>query len=214
MEKIGTGAPVSKADEIPQASPLSNTPPNSNFEHPQQSMPVQSASPLSGAKPLKAAEHINPAATIPAAKETVPANVIPTAKPVSSAAPIQSTNLVKPAEPLSATDSVLPTIDNSVDASSINFSKPRSAEIYQKLCSTNPADWEKAVKDLPFILGDDQMILLEKAIQSTSDAVRLAAVKILSRKRNPGVRELLEKVKDDSCQPISSLVQKALLLHK
>ena len=94
------------------------------------------------------------------------------------------------------------------------FQKPRSAEIYAKLCSNNVADHLAAMKDVAFIVGDDQTLLLAKAIESPDENVRLNAAKLLSRKKGPVIVELLRRLGADSHGTVSSFAQKALTMIK
>lgn len=66
---------------------------------------------------------------------------------------------------------------------------------------------------MAFIAGDDQLILLAKAIESSDDSIRLTAAKILSRKRGVGI-ELLQTLAGDSSPIVSGFAQKALTMIK
>lgn len=70
------------------------------------------------------------------------------------------------------------------------------------------------MKDLPFILGDDQMLLLQIAVTHENENVRLNAAKILSRKKGPPVVALLQTLAADSNSLVSSVASKALTLLK
>ncbi|MBF0543429.1 MAG: HEAT repeat domain-containing protein [Candidatus Riflebacteria bacterium] len=94
------------------------------------------------------------------------------------------------------------------------FQKPRSSEVYSKLNSDNPAERQRAAQDMALIFGDDQITLLTFASQSTDETLRLAAAKLLSRKRGPKIAELLRNLADDSNQLVSSMAQKALTMIK
>jgi HEAT repeat protein len=63
-------------------------------------------------------------------------------------------------------------------------------------------------------MGKDQMILVEKAFNHQDDHVRLAAAKILSRKRTPEAKELLQRMVNDSNDLVRSLVNKSMLISK
>ncbi len=67
---------------------------------------------------------------------------------------------------------------------------------------------------MAFVMGDDQTILVETAYQHQSEQLRLAAVKILSRKRTPEARAILEQMAGDANELVRSLVEKTLLLNK
>ncbi|MBF0406123.1 MAG: HEAT repeat domain-containing protein [Candidatus Riflebacteria bacterium] len=137
--------------------------------------------------------HIKPASSVsnvpvpPAAKVTIPSGGVPTAK----------LNL------LSRTGTGGPA-----------FQKPRSAEVYTGLSSADSRERQKAANDMTFIMGDDQSILVAFAAESSDNYVRLAAAKILSRKRGPGVLELLKKLSTDNNELVRSMAQKALTMAK
>jgi HEAT repeat protein len=95
-----------------------------------------------------------------------------------------------------------------------SFAKPRSAEVYARIISNRPEDWQVAARDMAFVMGDDQTILVETAYQHQSEQLRLAAVKILSRKRTPEARAILEQMAGDANELVRSLVEKTLLLNK
>lgn len=86
--------------------------------------------------------------------------------------------------------------------------------MYLKLTSGSPADLDAAMKDLPFILGDDQMTLLQVAVAHDNENVRLNAAKILSRKKGPAVVNLLQILAGDTNTLVSSIAAKALTLLK
>lgn len=95
-----------------------------------------------------------------------------------------------------------------------NFQKPRSAEIYAKLISNDIDLIESALKDIPFVMGDDQLVLLEIASSISYDNARLTAAKLLSRKKGPKPLEIIKKLVNDPNPIISSLAQKALTIMK
>jgi HEAT repeat protein len=94
------------------------------------------------------------------------------------------------------------------------FARPRSAEIYAKLCSENVEDWRSAARDIAFVMGDDQMILVQKAYNHKDENVRLSAAKILSRKRTPEAKAILQQMANDPNEIVRSLVEKTLLITK
>jgi HEAT repeat protein len=94
------------------------------------------------------------------------------------------------------------------------FAKPRSGEIYMKLCSANVDEQRAGSRDIAFILGNDQMILLSKAITLADESIRINAVKILSRKKTPDAKALLEKLVDDQNETVRSMAEKALVMLK
>ncbi|MDD2997824.1 MAG: HEAT repeat domain-containing protein [Candidatus Riflebacteria bacterium] len=94
------------------------------------------------------------------------------------------------------------------------FSKPRSAEIYARLCSANLEEQRIGARDIAFVMGDDQMILIEKALSLADESIRIAAVKVLSRKRTPEVKAILQKLSLDENETVRSLAEKTLLILK
>lgn len=95
-----------------------------------------------------------------------------------------------------------------------SFSKPRSAEIFARLCSENVEEQRLGARDIAFVMGDDQNILLAKAICLADESIRIAAVKVLSRKKTPEAREMLLKLSTDSNETVKSMAEKALQLLK
>ena len=93
-----------------------------------------------------------------------------------------------------------------------NFEKPRSATIYAKLCSTSLDEQKSGVKDIAFVMGQDQMILLEKAISLNDESIRIDATKILSRKRTPEAKEMLKRLVNDKNETVASLAKKTFQL--
>jgi hypothetical protein len=73
------------------------------------------------------------------------------------------------------------------------FEKPRSAEIFKRLCSNDLSEMNSAVRDIAFVMGKDQMILIKKALTIGDEGIIIAAIRILSRKRKPEARDLLCK---------------------
>ena len=95
-----------------------------------------------------------------------------------------------------------------------DFAKPRSAELYTKLCSSNVEEQRAGSRDIAFILGDDQMILLQKAVTMGDESIRINAAKILSRKKTPDAKALLEKLTSDPNETVRSMAEKALVMLK
>ena len=125
----------------------------------------------------------------------------------------------RPLRPVAATGMPRPQTSNppaapSLPAGSPTFSKPRSAAIYSKLCSTSVEEQRSGMKDIAFVMGNDQMILLEKAISLEDESIRIAAVKILSRRRTPDVKAILSRLTGDSNETIASMAKKSLMLMK
>jgi len=94
------------------------------------------------------------------------------------------------------------------------FAKPRSAEIYAKLCSASIDDQRAGARDLAFVMGDDQTILINKAAELADESCRIAAVKLLSRKKTPDALQLLQRLTTDPNETVRSLAEKALQLQK
>jgi hypothetical protein len=94
------------------------------------------------------------------------------------------------------------------------FANPRSAEIYARLCSEDINEQRTGARDIAFVMGDDQMILLNKAAELADESIRIAAVKLLSRKKTPEVRELLLRLSNDPNETVRSLAEKTLQLLK
>lgn len=165
-----------------------------------------------------------PIAPPPIAKPPVPRPAIPTApapRPVTPVAPAAASQppapkpaAPKPAAPKPPAPVARPAAPASLPAGSPQFQKPRSAEVYQKLCSDSPEMIQAGMKDLPFIAGDDQMILLVKAATLADDGSRLAAAKLLSRKRGPAAVELMQQLAADPSEIVHTFAQKALTLMK
>ncbi len=94
------------------------------------------------------------------------------------------------------------------------FARPRSAEIYARLVSGNVDEQRAGARDIAFVMGDDQMLLIAKAATLEDESIRIAAVKLLSRKKTPDAIELLQKLTCDSNETVKSLAEKALQLQK
>ena len=89
-----------------------------------------------------------------------------------------------------------------------------STAIYARLCSPSVDEQRSGMKDVAFVMGQDQMILIEKAISLEDESIRIAAVKILSRRRTPDVKEILSRLTGDSNDTIASMAKKSLMLMK
>lgn len=167
---------------------------------------VAPKTPVQGTVVLPSLNQITPSAQVPPQRpfNTVGSSpVVPPLAGISKPAPVM-------AKPVTGNPSVTTTAANGTPA----FAKPRSAEIYTKLCSSSVDDQRAGARDIVFVMGDDQMILLRKAITIQDENVRLAAVKLISRKRTPEAREMLSKLSNDPNETISSLAQKALVMLK
>ncbi|MFZ2958529.1 MAG: HEAT repeat domain-containing protein [Candidatus Ozemobacteraceae bacterium] len=218
-------------DEEPAAAPtptpgVPHTAPKPVFPAPLPSHPSLPAhpSPLSTISPQPVSPpqfSAHPAATTPS---SVPARSIPhpVPQPHSTAQPVVGPPLAasgkssvptpKPAAiPSPSRPSIIPT---ALPPGMPTFQKPRAAELYMKLCSGNPADHVAAIRDVAFIMGDDQLHLLVKAIESPDENVRLASAKLLSRKKGPMIIELMRNLTVDANPLVSSFAQKALIMLK
>lgn len=113
-------------------------------------------------------------------------------------------------KPVVATPKHMPASSGNMNAPA--FAKPRSAEIYAKLCSSSLDEQKLGMKDIAFVMGDDQMILLKKAVSLQDESIRIAAVKLISRKRTKEAREMLKRLSLDTNETISSLAKKTLMI--
>ncbi|MBU1107638.1 MAG: HEAT repeat domain-containing protein [Candidatus Riflebacteria bacterium] len=95
-----------------------------------------------------------------------------------------------------------------------DFAKSRAADMYVKLCSDNVDEQRAGSRDIAFILGEDQMLLLKKAVTMSDESIRINAVKILSRKKTPDAKALLEQLTSDHNETVRSLAEKALVMLK
>jgi len=96
----------------------------------------------------------------------------------------------------------------------VTFQKPRSVAVYNRIMTGNDEDATQAMKDMPFIMGDDQNILIYFAAQHANDGIRLVAAKLLARKRGPHAVELMKVLLDDPSELVSSFAAKALTILK
>ncbi|HOY66883.1 MAG TPA: HEAT repeat domain-containing protein [Candidatus Ozemobacteraceae bacterium] len=154
--------------------------------------------------PLPELEDVPPAvAGKPAHVHEAPSDEAPARSPQPSAtapaAPRPSATAAEPVVPLPP---------------GVKFQKPRSIQVYNRLMSGDDGEAAKAIADMPFIVGDDQNILIYFAAQHANDGVRLAAAKLLARKRGPHAVELMKVLLDDPCELVSSFAAKALTILK
>ena len=199
MPSLG-GAP----SPTPSASPLPSRPSLGNAPS-----PAPSASPLPSRPSLGNAPSPAPSASpLP----QMPSVQKPPVKPVANPIAGPSRPVAAPSIPRPQTSSA--PAAPSLPAGSPNFSKPRSAAIYAKLCSPSVDEQRSGMKDVAFVMGQDQMILIEKAISLNDESIRIAAVKILSRRRTPDVKEILSRLTGDSNETIASMAKKSLMLMK
>lgn len=202
---------------------LKNTPPQQekvitvkSTEFPTEDSPVNSASSTNAAKtiqtqPVQATE---PNKAVPNnIKPPLNSNLQPPVSVVqkpSLVPPIptsqQNKSPVIPSKPLQQQK---PEVANS---GGIVFEKPRSQEIYDRLGSTDINIRNSAVRDIVFVMGNDQLILIRKALSLADESVRIAAVRILIRRGKPDIKPLLAELAKDHNETIRSLVQKALAL--
>lgn len=148
-----------------------------------------------GALPRETPAEEAPAESVPAASEP-PAVTVVADKPATKPAPAGMPEPVVPLPP------------------GVKFQKARSVHVYNGLMSGSDENAAKAIKDLPFIMGDDQNILIYFAAQHANDGVRLAAAKLLARKRGPHAVELMKVLIDDPSELVSSFAAKALTILK
>ncbi len=161
--------------------------------------------------------------TAPHPQVTTPnlGNVSPTATPTINRNPVMGNRPAGP-KPLPPVRPVMPVRrpqQNTVVAPTLppgspNFEKPRSAAIYAKLCSSSVDEQRSGMKDVAFVMGQDQMILLAKAIKLEDESIRITAVKLLSRKRTPDAKEMLVVLSQDTNETVSSLAKKALMIMR
>lgn len=103
---------------------------------------------------------------------------------------------------------------NNLPPGTPSFEKPRSAEIYAKLCSPSMEVQRNGMRDVVFVMGQDQMVLLTKAVTLEDEGIRIAAVKLLARRKTPESKAMLSQLSLDSNETVSSLAKKALMLLK
>ena len=169
---------------------------------------------------------INPASPVPSAPSVLPsAPPVPSPMPsvLPSAPTFPSINPTSPSIPrapipqnlVSDAPNTLNTVVSNVEQPNnelSGFEKPRSAEIFKRLCSNDLSEMNSAVRDIAFVMGKDQMILIKKALTIGDEGIKIAAIRILSRKRTPEARDLLVKYVSDPNEIIRSLVEKTLSL--
>lgn len=215
VKQIQPAVPVAPIPQAPVARPVPPVVPVS--PPPVPSLPTIEQSEISQVEP-----------SLPSVEETM-RPVIPAAQPVQRSsisvpppltAPVRPpiTNPVKP-PPASLAKPVMP-VNNPASAPVILpagspvFAKPRSAEIYARLTSADVNEQRAGARDIAFVMGDDQMILLARAVALADESIRIAALKLLSRKKTPEVRDILQNLTSDPNETVRSLAEKALLLLK
>lgn len=225
FEKIKDTPMREEIKQIPAALPVVPTAPA-----PVARPPVVTASaPPSAALPvIEQVEILPKEASLPSIEETSQP-VMPVSQPVQRPAIGGTPPLTAPARP-ALTNPVKPPPANlvkpaissnnvtsasvSLPAGSPAFAKPRSAEIFARLSSADVNEQRAGARDIAFVMGDDQMILLTRAVALADESIRIAALKLLSRKKTPEVREILQNLTSDPNETVRSLAEKALLLQK
>ena len=107
-----------------------------------------------------------------------------------------------------------PSLDHNMPelpAGAPHFDKPRSASIYLDLTSGTAEAQQKAANDMMFVMGEDQLHLLEVAVKHKNDAVRISAAKILVRRNTPEFSELAKKMLNDPNDTVKSMISKKKL---
>ncbi|GAB4281785.1 MAG: hypothetical protein Kow0029_27020 [Candidatus Rifleibacteriota bacterium] len=225
--------PVVPQQPVPSAQPVASPQPAQPVV-PQQPVPtVQPVAPSQPAQPVVPQQPVptaQPVAPSQPAQPVVPQQPVPTAQPVASpqpaqpvvpqqpVPPVQPVASPQPAQPVASVAQQRPETHSQATVSlppgSPVFAKPRSAEVYSRLLSDKIEDWRIAARDMAFVMGDDQMIIVKKAYNHSDENVRLSAAKILSRKRTPEAKALLQQMAQDPNELIRSLVEKALQILK
>lgn len=232
VEPIRPSAPVSEPvlSEISPAAPEPSLPSAGNLKIPDLASVEPSLSPVEEA-PSQLSVPVAPRQPVAPIASARPATSLPPVAPAVSPAPSSSAMQSKP---LNIPDRRLPMAGTpsagiqkpSVPARPVSspppvsipgmpaFAKPRSAEIYAKLCSDSIDDQRAGARDLAFVMGDDQTILINKAAELADESCRIAAVKLLSRKKTPDALQLLQRLTTDPNETVRSLAEKALQLQK
>ena len=206
-----TGLPNLNAQTPQQANnpglPSLNQAATSNPPTANQGMPLPNLGSNSNGLPKPP---VSPSPSMPSLGNITQPNV---SRPVSSPLPPRP---VTPLKPLSQLRQPQPSVQPSpsLPPGSPTFDKPRSAAIYAKLCSSSVDEQRNGMKDVAFVMGQDQMTLLAKAIKLEDESIRIIAVRLLSRKRTPDAKEMLVVLSQDTNDTVSSLAKKALMLMK
>ena len=193
------------------AAPSAPRPPTA----PQQPQPLQVqpvAPPVPAASqpqiPVQQPVEAPPPPVLPKAQAAPPTPVVPRPS-VAPAQPAWSGPSAPALPEIPQTPRPRPSIPGMPD-----FAKSRSADLYLKLCSDNIDEQRAGSRDIAFILGEDQMLLLNKAVTMADESIRINAVKILSRKKTPDAKALLEQLTSDHNETVRSLAEKALVMLK
>ncbi len=233
VEPVRPSVPAETKPVLPEISPDTSEPSlpsDSSLEIPDLAMAEPSSLPAEE-PPAPPSSPVAPRPPIAPARPVAPMSPVAPSAPAAPAAP--SSSAVQP-KPLNIPDRRLPSAGmpssglqkpaaparpvSSPPAANIPgmpaFAKPRSAEIYARLCSSSVDDQRAGARDLAFVMGDDQMLLINKAAELADESCRIAAVKLLSRKRTPDALQLLQRLTTDPNETVRSLAEKALQLQK
>ncbi len=197
-------APAAAAAPVARATPAKPSIPAMSDLSAMPTTPLPAVAPVAPVAPVKP-EVVAPAPVLP---EMPAMPVAPASTPARPIVPPLSVSQKAPA-PRPPVGPAVPGV-----AGMPAFARPRSAEIYAKLCSDNLDEQRAAARDIAFVMGDDQMILIDRAAGLADESIRIAAVKLLSRKKTPDAIELLKKLTTDSNETVRSLAEKALQLQK
>ena len=196
----------------PVAEPVAEELSEPSVEEPE--LHVGEASPVQATPPEEEPLQLPPApeAEAPSGLLEKPSEEVPVERPVAVVEPPAAPAVAEkpPAKPKLAgmPEPVVPLPPG------VKFQKARSVHVYNGLMSGADEDAAQAIRDLPFIMGDDQNILIYFAAQHANDGVRLAAAKLLARKRGPHAVELMKVLIDDPSELVSSFAAKALTILK
>lgn len=225
--QTGAAAPVTALppkDPQPIAPAMPDLPAMPSLEPQSQSLPLPAIESTLPVTPPLPPTPMAPAMAIPRSSAPVQMSELslPTALPAESSLPSVSSSPLAPPPRANVPASPLrpPTPVVAVAAKTTSgpgepvFAKPRSLEIYGRLSSADVNEQRSGARDIAFVMGDDQMILLAKAVSLSDESIRIAAVKVLSRKKTPEVRDILQKLLADANETVRSMAEKALLLLK
>ncbi len=211
-------SPVASEPSLPSADSLKiqDPAPAGPSLPPVEESPAQTTAPVVPRQPVAPVLPARPAISLPPTAPVEPAFPAIQTKPLNipdrrlPSAGVPSAGVQKPAVPARPVSSPPSAGVPGMPA----FSKPRSAEIYAKLCSASVDDQRAGARDLAFVMGDDQTILINKAAELADESCRIAAVKLLSRKKTPDALQLLQRLTTDPNETVRSLAEKALQLQK
>lgn len=210
VEPVRPSAPAVSEPSLPSASSLKipDLAPAEPALPPVEEAPFQATVPVAPRQPVAPIASSRPMTSL---SPTAPSSTAAQSKPLNIPdRRLPSAGIQKPAVPARPVSSPPPANVPGMPA----FSKPRSAEIYAKLCSASVDDQRAGARDLAFVMGDDQTILINKAAELADESCRIAAVKLLSRKKTPDALQLLQRLTTDPNETVRSLAEKALQLQK